>query len=129
MRNGLITKGEEREKALQEVDGSLKILENEMKEKKFSRGESIGFLDIVALMVAFWVPCLQERINKKFLTNEKHPSICLWIDRLLSCSLIQQNLPNRESLIGLARYLVLSNLIQQNLSCSLQPSLFLWKAF
>ncbi|CAO2832007.1 unnamed protein product [Amaranthus hypochondriacus] len=103
LKNGLMTKGEEREKALEEVDESLKILENEMKEKKFLGGESIGFLDIVALMVAFWVPCLQEGINNNFLTYENHPSICSWIDRLLSCTLIQQNLPNRETLIAYYR--------------------------
>ncbi|XP_057547287.1 probable glutathione S-transferase [Amaranthus tricolor] len=103
VKTALMTEGEESEKALEELHELLNILENEIKGKKFFGGENIGYLDIVASMIAFWIPCLQEVLHKEVITKEKYPSICNWTNELLACSVVNQNLPNKEKLLAFYR--------------------------
>lgn len=97
-RTALLSTGEESEKAITELEQLFKVVENEIKEKKFFGGNNIGFLDIVALVVAFWIPCMQEFTAKNILTKEKYQLICIWSEKLLGCSIIKQNLPDKEKL-------------------------------
>lgn len=98
VRTALMSQGEESEKAITEVEELLKFIEKEIKGKKFFGGNHVGFLDIVASILAFWIPCLQEVVAKEVLTREKYPAICTWIDELLGCSIIKHALPDKEKL-------------------------------
>lgn len=96
---------EEREKAKEEVEELLKVLENEVKGKKlFERnGNEIGYLDLVFIIVAYWIPVLLEAIDEEMLTRDKFPSLCSWADHLLGCHLIKEKLPHREELLAFYR--------------------------
>ncbi|KAH7542371.1 hypothetical protein FEM48_Zijuj02G0066200 [Ziziphus jujuba var. spinosa] len=48
------------EKAIEESHELMKMLENELQGKDFFGGESIGYLDIVAMVLAFWYNKLWE---------------------------------------------------------------------
>lgn len=91
---------EEKEKARDELSKLLKILDNEIKDKKFFGGDTIGFVDFVSILIAYWLGVIQEVLKVEVLTNDEHPNIYAWAQELQSCSIIKENLPPREKLLG-----------------------------
>ena len=95
---------EDREKAVKEVCEFLKLLENELKDKKFFGGENIGFVDIVADFIGgYWLRDIQEIVGVKILTREKLPKLCEWSDEFVNHVVIKENLPPRDKLIAFFR--------------------------
>lgn len=92
------SEGEEAQKLNEDAEEVLKTLENELKGKTFLGGNGIGFLDIVGIVVAYWMPILQEAAGKQLITKDKYPAICAWAERLLACNVIHENLPPKEKL-------------------------------
>ncbi|XP_002275435.3 glutathione S-transferase U8 [Vitis vinifera] len=88
----------DREKAVEEANVGLETLENELKDKKFFGGESIGFVDIAANFIGFWVGVLEEVVGVELLTIDKFPILCKWRDEYVGCSGIKENLPSKEKL-------------------------------
>ncbi|KAA8516356.1 hypothetical protein F0562_016649 [Nyssa sinensis] len=99
------SKEDEQEKAMEEASELLKILENELKGKKFFGGDKIGLVDIVANFVGFWVGVIQEAKGKEelLLTHKKFPILCKWIDEYVNCSVIKENLPAKDKLVAYFR--------------------------
>ncbi|XP_062168159.1 glutathione S-transferase U8-like [Alnus glutinosa] len=93
----------EHEKAVKEVDELLKVLENEVKEKRFFGGQSIGMVDIVANIIGFWRRACEEGSGVELLTREKFPKLRNWIDKFVSSSVIKKNLPPRDKLVVFLR--------------------------
>uniref|UniRef100_A0A5B7CD02 glutathione transferase n=1 Tax=Davidia involucrata TaxID=16924 RepID=A0A5B7CD02_DAVIN len=100
------SKGEEQEQAMEEACENLKILENELKGKKFFGGETIGLVDIVANFIGFWVGVIQEASGVELVTQNKFPILCKWMDEFVNCKVIKENLPPRDKLVAFfqARY-------------------------
>ncbi|XP_016481160.1 putative glutathione S-transferase [Nicotiana tabacum] len=96
----LWSKGEEQEKDKEETYEVLKVLDNELKDKKFFGGEKIGFVDIAANFVGFWVGIVEEATGVVLVTSEKFPHLCVWRDEYLNCSQVKENMPNRDMLLG-----------------------------
>ncbi|KAK9920553.1 hypothetical protein M0R45_029107 [Rubus argutus] len=93
---------EDREKAVEEACELLKLLENELMDKKFFGGENIGFVDIVADFVGgYWLRYFQETVGLKILTREKLPKLCEWSDEFVNHVVIKETLPPRDKLIAL----------------------------
>ncbi|KAE8099308.1 hypothetical protein FH972_017299 [Carpinus fangiana] len=90
----------EREKAVEEACEILKFLEEELKEKRFFGGESIGMVDIIANIIAFWFGGFEEAWGTKLLTREKFPKLTNWSHEFVSNSVIKECLPPREKLIA-----------------------------
>uniref|UniRef100_A0A7C8Z588 glutathione transferase n=1 Tax=Opuntia streptacantha TaxID=393608 RepID=A0A7C8Z588_OPUST len=59
------SEGEEAQKVNEDAEEVLKTLEKEVKGKKFLGGNEIGFLDIVGIVAAYWMPTLQEAADNK----------------------------------------------------------------
>lgn len=94
------SEGEERKKFTDEVHGLLKMLEEQLQHKKFFGGESIGFLDICASFIAYWVPVKQEVIGAEFLTESKFPTLWKWAEEFKGCPVIKETLPDKARLIA-----------------------------
>nr|ADN03963.1 GST1 [Phytolacca acinosa] len=95
--NALMVQREDEGKAMEEAHESLKSLENKMSGKEFSERIGFGFLDIQGgIMVAFWIPIIQQISGKEGLTRDKYPAIWAWADHLLGCNLIKENLPDGD---------------------------------
>jgi len=90
----------EREKAVEETCEILKFLEEELKEKRFFGGESIGMVDIIANIIAFWFGGFEEAWGTKLLTREKFPKLTNWSYEFVNNSVIKKCLPPREKLIA-----------------------------
>ncbi|GAV65459.1 GST_C domain-containing protein/GST_N_3 domain-containing protein [Cephalotus follicularis] len=91
---------EDKEKAIEESLDHLKTLENELKDKRFFGGDKIGFVDIVANFIGFWLRALQEVVGLELLTQEKFPNLFKWSDEFVNCDIIKENLPPRDKLTG-----------------------------
>lgn len=91
---------EEKEKAKDELSKFLKILDNEVKDKKFFGGDTIGFVDFVSILITHWLGVIQEALKVEVLTNDEHPNVCAWAKNLQTCNIIKENLPHREKLLG-----------------------------
>lgn len=92
------SKGEEQD-AIEETVELLSILENELKDKKFFGGESIGLLDIVANLIALWLDVVQEGVGKEIFTKKTHPKLYKWSEEYMNCSIIKETLPPRADLL------------------------------
>ncbi|XP_055812523.1 probable glutathione S-transferase [Solanum dulcamara] len=94
--NTIIRKGEEQEKAKEEAYDMLKILDNELKDKKFFVGDKFGFADIAANLVGFWLGIFQEASGVVLVTSEKIPNFCAWRNEYINCSQVKEYLPPRN---------------------------------
>ena len=88
---------------MEEVSACLKHLENELKDKKFFGGESIGFADIVANFIGFWIGVIGEAVGVELLTRDEFPKLCKWRDEYVECSVIKENLPPKDKLLAFFR--------------------------
>ncbi|KAM1353086.1 hypothetical protein TB2_032309 [Malus domestica] len=89
---------EELENAVEEACELLKILENELKDKKFFAGETVGLVDIVANFIGYWLRAIQEVVGVELLTKEKLPKLYNWSDEF--CSVFQESLPPKDKLVA-----------------------------
>ncbi|KAK7286850.1 hypothetical protein RJT34_22153 [Clitoria ternatea] len=90
---------EEREKGIEESSEAIQFLENELKHKFFG-GENIGFVDIVAGFLAFWLPVIEEASGFTLLSSEKFPKLHKWSEEFINHPVVKENLPPRERLLG-----------------------------
>lgn len=89
-------KGEEEAQLIEEAIQQLKLLENELKEKEFFGGATIGYLDIAAIYIVYWFHVRQEAARVEFFTDEKFPVLYKWFKKLLAIELVKDCLPPRE---------------------------------
>jgi len=93
-----VVKGNGDEKAIDEARELLKILENELKGKKFFGGDNIGLVDIVAVFIGYWLVLVQEVSGLELLTKESLPKLCEWTDEFISCGVVKESLPPSDEL-------------------------------
>ncbi|XP_057982037.1 glutathione S-transferase U8-like [Malania oleifera] len=86
------------DQALEEAHGYLEILENELEDKRFFGGESIGLVDIVASFIGYWMGVIQETQTIKLLTNKKYPKLYKWSEEFVGA--VKENLPPRDKLVA-----------------------------
>lgn len=96
----LWSQGDELEKDKEEAYEVLKVLDNELKDKKFFGGNNVGFVDIVANFVGYWIGIVEEATGFVLVTSEKFPNFCVWRNEYLNCSQVKENMPPREMLLG-----------------------------
>ncbi|XP_059305481.1 probable glutathione S-transferase [Lycium ferocissimum] len=93
-------KGEEQEKSKEEALEVLKILDNELKGKKFFVGDKFGFADIAANFVGLWLGAFEEASGVVLVTRETFPNFCAWRDEYINCSENKEYLPPKDELIA-----------------------------
>ncbi|XP_055811672.1 glutathione S-transferase U8-like [Solanum dulcamara] len=91
-------------KAMGELQELLKVLENELMNdnNNLFGGETskVGYIEIVSILITYWIGVIQEALEVDILNKEEFPNICGWADKLMSCSFIKENLPPREKLLA-----------------------------
>ncbi|MCD9640946.1 hypothetical protein HAX54_026704 [Datura stramonium] len=100
MGKAMFGSGEESDKAKEECGELIKILENELKDKKFFVGDKFGFADIAANLIAYWMGIVEEASGNIFVTSEKFPIFCAWRDEYINCSQIKELLPPRDAILA-----------------------------
>ncbi|KAG6595360.1 putative glutathione S-transferase, partial [Cucurbita argyrosperma subsp. sororia] len=78
------------EKAIEEAQKTLEPLENELENKKFFGGEEIGLVDIVGLILAVWIPAIEEALGFELLIAHKFPNLKKWTEELVNNQVMPQ---------------------------------------
>nr|XP_043618595.1 probable glutathione S-transferase [Erigeron canadensis] len=89
------------EQAIAEAWEQLRILENELKGKKFFGGDNINLIDITADLLAYWLGAAEEATGIKIVTKEMFPKLTEWADNFIHCETVKDILPPRAHLIAL----------------------------
>ncbi|GMI96469.1 glutathione S-transferase TAU 8 [Hibiscus trionum] len=97
---------DEREKAVEEACGCLKTLESALNGKRFFGGEEIGFVDIAANFVGFWLRTIQEVTGLELVSAEKFPDLLKWSDEFVKHSVVKESLPPRDKQLEFNRVIV-----------------------
>ncbi|MCD7467462.1 Pre-mRNA splicing factor prp1 [Datura stramonium] len=101
MWKSIFLKGEEQEKAKEEVYEALKVLDNHLKDNnKFFVGDKFGFADIAANGAALWLGVLEEASGVVVVPREKFPNFCTWRDEYINCKQNKEYLPSRDELLA-----------------------------
>lgn len=103
LKNACWSDERDREKAVEESKELLQLLENELNEKRFFEGVQIGFVDIVANVIGFWLGVFEEAPGVVFLTRERFPKLCNRANEFMGNSVIKESLPPRVKLTALLR--------------------------
>ncbi|XP_077218395.1 putative glutathione S-transferase [Tasmannia lanceolata] len=98
-RTAFFSQGEEREKALESTREALKILDIELKGKKFFGGETIGFVDLVAGCIAYWLPIFDEIAEMNLLFEQRFPSFYAWRENFIKVAVIKENVPPQDQML------------------------------
>ncbi|XP_023517376.1 probable glutathione S-transferase [Cucurbita pepo subsp. pepo] len=99
---------EEREKAIEEAQKTLEPLENELENKKFFGGEEIGLVDIVGLILAGWIPAIEEALGFELLITHKFPNLKKWTEEFVNHRVAKQVMPQKDSLIAFLKNVALN---------------------
>ncbi|KAK4270402.1 hypothetical protein QN277_023440 [Acacia crassicarpa] len=92
---------QEREKGAEEAREALKIMDKELKVNgKFFNGDSVGFLDIAALIIFYWVPIIQEASEFNVYSGDKYPNLEKWGQEVLNDPVVKGVLPPRDVLLS-----------------------------
>ncbi|KAF3639872.1 putative glutathione S-transferase [Capsicum annuum] len=93
-----LSKGEEKEKATEEAYEILKVLDNQLEDKKFFVGDKFGFADIAANGLGLYMGILEETTGIVLATREKFPNFCAWRDEYYTQN--KEYLPPRHEVLA-----------------------------
>ena len=85
----------EREEGVEEAQQHLKVLETQLKEKKFFGGERLGFVEITAGLIVCIVVA-QGAMGVEILTQDKFPALHELTQKFADDDVFKQCVPPRE---------------------------------
>ncbi|KAL8137839.1 hypothetical protein V2J09_003840 [Rumex salicifolius] len=91
------------EQVMEEMWENLEVVEKELQGKRFFNGQSIGFVDIMANFLGYWVLAVEEVTGNVIVSHEAFPSICRWRDDFESCDAVKEVLPQKDKFLVLIR--------------------------
>lgn len=106
MQKAARSKEEEREKSIEEAQETLEPLEKELKNKLFFGGDKIGFVDIVGLVLACWIPATEEAVGFELLSTHKFPNLTKWAQHFVNHSVAKEVLPQKDVLVAFLKNVV-----------------------
>ncbi|XP_050372286.1 probable glutathione S-transferase [Argentina anserina] len=93
--------GEEREKAAKQFQEVLKVLEDQyLRDQKFFGGETVGMVDLVYGMLAYWFDCMGEAVGVKVVEPSILPGLHAWVSNMKQESVIKDNLPHPGKMLA-----------------------------
>ncbi|KAK9669240.1 hypothetical protein RND81_13G118400 [Saponaria officinalis] len=100
------TSGEAKNKAYQEFQETMTLVEEEMgeyipKDVTSFEGRDLGLLDIQLICVLGAYKAHEEVLGVKILDPEKHPFICSWVTALIDLPVIKDVTPPHDKIVNL----------------------------
>ena len=100
-----IAQENQREEATVIALENLKIIDEQLKQKKFFNGETIGYLDIALGCMANFISILEEVACLKLMDVEKFPHLLSWMQNISNAPEIKECWPPRDKMITKYRIL------------------------
>ncbi|GMI84580.1 glutathione S-transferase tau 7, GLUTATHIONE S-TRANSFERASE 25 [Hibiscus trionum] len=98
-RKAFATTGEDQAVAAESMAEALKLVEQELGGKKYLGGdEEIGYLDLVAGWIAYWLQFVEEVGGFKVMDSAKFPCLDAWIKNFVQIPSVAQSLPSPDEL-------------------------------
>uniref|UniRef100_A0A0E0FYT2 glutathione transferase n=1 Tax=Oryza nivara TaxID=4536 RepID=A0A0E0FYT2_ORYNI len=91
--------GEVRQGFAAEIKENLKLLEAQLKGRRFFGGDAIGYLDLAASGYAYWLEVLEEVAGVSLVTGDEFPDLCRWAKEYAADDRIKACLPDRAKLL------------------------------
>lgn len=95
------TEGETQQMFMEQARACLRILDDELGERRFFGGESIGLVDFSASFFALWLGVLQEVAGISLIDGAELPNLCRWIEGFVASDAVTECLPPRDKLLAL----------------------------
>ncbi|CAM0885171.1 unnamed protein product [Alopecurus aequalis] len=93
--------GEAQATSMSEMKANLTTIEGQLPQgKRFFGGDTIGFLDIAFIGIAYWMGVFEEIAGVRLLTEEEHPVLCRWAREYKEDEIVRQCLPDRDRLVA-----------------------------
>ncbi|KAM0012422.1 putative glutathione transferase [Helianthus debilis subsp. tardiflorus] len=96
----MMSKGEERQKALDEFLGYLKVLENELGEKPYFNGESFGFVDMA--LICYYSHLIAYGRIGNFSIEKDTPKLFAWASQCMKRESVSKALADPNKIYELA---------------------------
>ncbi|GKV05718.1 hypothetical protein SLEP1_g17694 [Rubroshorea leprosula] len=100
MLNDFKVEGQEQEEAIGSAMENLKVLEEELRGKKFFGGEKIGFADLAYGWLANLMSVFEENTGIKMIDEESFPSLSGWIQAFSDTPKIKESWPSHDKLVA-----------------------------
>ena len=97
------TKGEEQEAAKKELIEALKVLEEQLGDKPFFGGETLGFVDVALIGYYTWFYSYETLGN--FSIEAECPKIIAWVKRCMQKESVSKSLPDGKKVFGFVQEL------------------------
>ncbi|KAK0600832.1 hypothetical protein LWI29_018805 [Acer saccharum] len=97
--SAFLKQGKEQEDAIDEAIENLKLLEEQLKGKKFFGGDKIGLTDLALGWLANLVPVFEQIVGMKIIDEERFPSLLAWMHEFAQVAIIKESLPPHDKLI------------------------------
>lgn len=78
----------------------MKTPEEELKEKDFFGGGSVGFVDLVVGWIPYSLPVLEEVCGFKLFDPDAYPFLHAWGERFLNIPFIKEKLPPSDKMLA-----------------------------
>ncbi|CAN0887871.1 Probable glutathione S-transferase [Linum grandiflorum] len=95
-----IKEGKEQEQGLAATAENFKLLDSELKGKKFFGGEDLGIADLSLGWLVSFVPAFDEIMGLKLADQEQYPSLWQWKQRMLHQPVVKDCSPLHHKLVA-----------------------------